>query len=241
MEYGLKRGLKIAVPVLVAVAFLGSACTKTSTPTTACEGSIVLEDGYPTAAPDPSWWTNDTRPGGTSGITGGAAPFGCTSLQLTTDSTNAAKAQAFSYSEFGTDFDSITAVDYSAFRSSASTGNPAVATSLNVELYGADVVDTVGNPDGYTTLVFEPYLQSGGAGAVGTDVWQEWDGAAGVWWSSRATNSQPNRSTTLTWAQVQAANPGAVIGGFGLNLGSYNPGQVVGVDGLTFGSQFFDF
>ncbi|MCP4437148.1 MAG: hypothetical protein GY812_16820 [Actinomycetia bacterium] len=234
---------KVALALGMGVVLVAAGCANKpgSAP---CDGDIDLQVGYPAAANEPGWWQADTRVGGTSSISEGypnVLGYGCSALELTTDATNEAKAQAFTYEDVGVDLSTVNDVSYWAYRDPSSTGDPQVTASLNIELYGADVIDTAGNPNGYTTLVYEPYLQAGGGSAVLTAQWQEWDASAGVWWSTRATNDQPTRSVLLTWSEIQAAYPGAVLGGFGANLGSYNPDQTVAVDGLVVGSNTADF
>jgi hypothetical protein len=183
------------------------------------------------------WFTADTRVGGTSAVEArlGGWP-GPTAVVLTTTDDNNAKAQLLTTLDFGLALSAIDRISYATLRSSASTGTPVATASLNVEIVGTDAA----NPEGATTLVFEPYMQVDGV--VVDDVWQTWDAAAGRWWSTQATSAQPVRQVDLlTWDQVLAAYPDARIVRYGFNLGSYNPGVVVAADSLQFGDRFFDF
>ncbi len=200
--------------------------------------------GNPPAPPTPipaGWYTSDTRTNGTSAINtdlGNAPGLTCKSVKLTTGASTASpsqdKAQLFTFDAAGTPLSSINTISYWAYRSSLSPAviaNPVTAATMafNVQIYGAPSVT-------FATLVYEPYSQVGGAAAILNDTWQQWDATAGKWWST--TNGQSN---LLTWAQVQALYPGALVGGYGLNLGSVNPNLIVGGDGIVFGSTSTDF
>lgn len=171
-----------------------------------------------------SWFPNDTRSGGSNAFVSGPAtpPLGSGSLQMTTDSSIAgsgqAKAQLFNYSYVGTALADIGALSYWDYRSSSSTNSLSQRVSINVE------VDYVGDGSSFTTLVFEPVYQPGGAGALLTDTWQSWDAiddGAGIWWSTRAIPGVCAFDCFVSWATILANNPNAkVSGGLGFNIGS---------------------
>lgn len=178
------------------------------------------------------WSTNDTRPGG-------SVAFVDDALQMVTTSSSA-KAQLFYYGYMGLPLSSIYGLSYDALRLSSSTASAAQTISLNIE------VDYVGDGSTYTTLVFEPVYQAGGAGAIGVDAWQTWDAYASggaIWWSTRAIPGVCAFTCYVTWSDIVASNPNAiVVGGLGVNIGSGWSGQFIGyADFLTVNGDVFDF
>jgi hypothetical protein len=185
------------------------------------------------------WFTADTRAGGTVQFVNGPAtpPLGTGSVEFTTTDTaggsGQAKAQLFTYQygSLGTPgaglaLADITAMSYSAYKSSASTNSNAQTLGLNIE------VDHIGDGSGFTTLVFEPVYQAGGVGAIATDAWQVWDafqGGNAIWWSSQAIPGVCAFSCYVTWNTIVANNPNAEVKfGFGFNVGSGWVGEYSG-------------
>lgn len=83
-------------------------------------------------------------------------------------------------------------------------------------------------PGGFTTLVYEPYLNGGVVSAGHT-----WDAYTGVWWSTRGITDQPDRDTRRTLTQISASNPDAIITSWGVNVGSGNAGADVAWNEIT--------
>jgi hypothetical protein len=183
------------------------------------------------------WSTADTRPGGAVNfINDVLSPYPSGALQLTTDATNEAKAQYMH--EANVPLSGITELNYSTKQVSG----PAVADAsyqLVVDLNGTET------PGGETTLVYEPYWN----GAVIPGTWQSWDNVAdGQFWSSKTftdgTCSVVNGAggpPFYTLSQLQTTCPGAVVTGFGVNVGTYNPGYDVEVDDVSFNGTTYDF
>jgi hypothetical protein len=184
------------------------------------------------ASPAPSEaWTLYTRGSGAGTFVSGpgTAPIGVGSLQLATPLDND-KAYLFNYDHQGTPLSDITAISYRTYRTSGSAEQVA---ALNIE------VDVNGAADGgYTVLVFEPVYNTV-QGTVQNGVWQRWDafrGGQATWWSSRAIPGVCAFGCYVSWADIVAANPSAVIvGGFGVNQGGGNPTLNSAVDALTLG------
>ena len=195
--------------------------------------------GYPPAGGGQTWFTADTRTGGSvSFVTGPAAPpLGIGSLQMTTTDafgSTQAKAQLFNYSYIGTPLADF-AISYSAYRSSSSTNNVGQTILLNLEV---DVNGAAAG--GFTTLVFEPLYQSGGTAAVATDTWQTWDayqGGNAVWWSTKDIPGACAFNCFVSWSSILAANPDAtIVGGVGFDVGSGWTGLFTGnADALRIG------
>ncbi|APV50540.1 hypothetical protein BWI17_13065 [Betaproteobacteria bacterium GR16-43] len=210
-------------------------------------------------APDNSgsgWWNvdpgADTRSGGTANIVagpGGPGAVGTGSLRMTSDSSlpggaSAAKAQFVTYSFVGTRLSDISGMSYADYRASTSTTNSGQRISLNLQ------VDFIGDGTSFTTLVFEPIYQSGGAGALVSDQWQAWDafkGGNAIWWSTKPIPGVCDFNCFVSWNTILANNPNAKIKYLvGFNIGSGWTGQFTGyADGLTLrtpaGSEIYNF
>jgi hypothetical protein len=219
-----------------------------------CTTPTQITGGYPLTAPTSGWYSADTRTSGNVTVNstyGAPTGFGCNSAELTTGSVlGQDKAQLYSYADYGTAFASINNVSYWAYRSSLS-GTPAANLALNVQLVGnagytpGVTTDCTGLPC-FTTLVYEPYLQSGGQGAITNDVWQHWNATDntlnnGMWWSSKIASGPGSQGQPETWTWFQNLYSDSSIRAYGFNVGSYNPNMVVAADGLTFGSTTTDF
>jgi len=215
----------LAAAVAVAVAVPAFAATSTVT-----EASI-----------DVDWNIGDTRTGGTLAFTndyGAPAGFGTGALQLTTTD-GAAKVQLLTGQDAGVKLSDVKGnISFYAKQISAAPGTPYQLASVNLFI----------DPDGpgtaytYAALVLEPVYQPQ---AIEPGTWQKWDGSAqnAVWWSTRTfpgmTATTPVDGPNID--QISAANPYAVILGYGFNQGSGNAALTSAVDGLTIGSKTFDF
>jgi len=203
-----------------------------------------------------NWFTNDTRPGGSSAfvVGPGSPPLGVGSLQFATTDTmggsSQAKAQLFNYQfgSLGVPGDGVSLADidemsYWSYRASSSTNPAAQTISLNME------VDNIGDGTGYTTLVFEP-IYNPSQGAMALDTWQNWDAfdsGNAVWWSTMDILGVCAFNCFVPWSTILANNPDAeIIYAFGFNVGSGWVGNFEGyADTLTFGvagdSTTYDF
>lgn len=181
------------------------------------------------------WTTADTRVGGdVQFVTDSTSPYPSGALQLTTDSTNAAKAQYMH--DANVPLSDVTDLSYHTKQVSG----PAVADpsyQLAVDLNG----DAAG---GFTTLVYEPYWN----GTVVPNAWQQWDVASGKFWSSNTVTCSngtvtkaPGGPATYTLSDLKTMCPDAVVVGFGVNVGTYNPSYVVNTDGVNFNGTVYDF
>jgi hypothetical protein len=184
------------------------------------------------------WSTADTRPGGqVNFVVDATAPRGAGALQLTTDPTPAAKAQFLH--DANTPLSSVTELSYYTKQNASLVplADPSyqVVTFLN------------GGTAGFTTLVFEPY-QNPAEGPIVSNAWQKWDVAAGLFWSTRTVTCSngtilgtPGGPASYTLAQVSSMCPNAVVGGFGVNIGTNNPGYNVETDLFDFNGTVYDF
>lgn len=180
------------------------------------------------------WSTVDTRPGGNVNfVLDGTAPSGIGALQLTTDSTNAAKAQYMHATD--TPLSSVGELSYWTKQNSASFSGGDPSYQLAVDLNGAT---------GFTTLVYEPYEN----GTVTSGAWQQWSVAQGQFWSSRTvtcSNGDVGAGSGgppfYTLADITSRCPDAVVVGFGVNVGTYNPLYDVETDLVDFNGTTYDF
>jgi hypothetical protein len=187
----------------------------------------------PENTPPTRSWVLYTRLAGNGAFVSGPStpPLGVGSLALTTP-TAADKVTLFNYDHTGTPLSSINAISYATYRDPASTATAGQLPSINIE------VDANGSaPGGFTTLVFEP-IYNPSQGAVQNGVWQTWNGINGIWWSTRDINGVCANTCYVSWNDIVAANPDAVIvGGFGVNQGSGNGGLIAATDALTLGAN----
>jgi len=181
------------------------------------------------------WSEADTRPGGdVKYVSDTTSPYSDGALQLTTDETNAAKAQYLHGANVP--LASVTELSYATKQVSG----PAVADpsyQLGVDLNGSA-------PGGFTNFVYEPYWN----GTVLPGAWQEWDVDAGQFWSSSsftdgacAVVSGAGGPPFYTLAQIKAVCSSAVVVSFGVNVGTYNPNYKVETDGVKFNDTTYDF
>ena len=186
-----------------------------------------------------TWTQDDTRAGGAvawSGTYGAPAGLGTSALELTTDSTNAAKAGLYTHTMSGTPLSSVTDLSYWTYQAS---GSAVADASFQLQIDpGCGNVSPV-------TLVFEPYWN----GTVAPNTWQQWDVSGGQFWSSKTTDCPDQDNLTsgaggppfYTLADVVAMFPNAVVTGIGVNIGTYNPGWDVATDGVQFNDTVYNF
>lgn len=193
------------------------------------------------------WSTADTRPGGAVNfVVDPTAPGGgAGALELTTDVTTTAKAQYLH--DTATPLASVTELSYWTKQVTASFPGGDPSYQLPVCLGGISGTNCIG----FTTLVFEPYQANGldpVTQPVLNGVWQQWDVAAGKFWSSRSYTNGTCSVTAggggtffYTLAGLQASCPNAVVVGFGVNIGSNNPSYDVYADLVNFNGTTYDF
>jgi hypothetical protein len=209
-------------------------------PAVASAATIVVTPAHPHG-----WSTADTRPGGAvTFVNDPTSPAPPGALQLTTDATTTAKAQYLHAAN--TPLSSVTRLSYYTKQVS---GPPVADPSYQLItcLTGAPTATTC---PGFTTFVFEPYqnLSNNGNPGIVPNVWQKWDVANGLFWSTRSvvcsngaivgTSGGP---ATYTLAAIKTMCPGAVVGGFGVNIGSNNPSYTVRTDLFRFNGNVYNF
>lgn len=162
-------------------------------------------------------------------------------LQLTTDATTAAKAQALHATN--TPLRDITQLSYWTRQ----VGGPVYADpayQLAMCLNGGTTSATCG----FTTLVFEPY-QNPELGAIVPGAWQYWQVDHGTFWSTRSVTCSNGAviggaggvGGQFPLSFYKAACPEAFAFQFLVNLGSFNPGDTVETDLFNFNGTVYNF
>ena len=184
------------------------------------------------------WSTADTRPGGAVNFIADATlpSGGIGALQITTDNTNAAKAQ-FLHAE-NTPLANVTELSYYTKQISSAFQDGVPSYQLQVYLDGTAAT--------FTNFVYEPYNNNF---SITNGVWQQWNVYSGRVWSSRTVNAGGTCSVTngsggppfYTFAQLKTNCPNAVVVGFGVNVGSFNPSYNVETDLADFNGTTYNF
>lgn len=193
------------------------------------------------------WTPTDVRPGGTAGIVdltgaGGnleanqSAPTGA--VKLTTDATNAAKAEVGIRKDFG----KVSAILNSSFDLSYSwydTGGAVAAPSIKLEFYDAGYAG-----DGYGQLVYEPYAQGATENSYITPTTGDWvtasiDLTIGRFWNTGmfgvgSSFAGPPNKTLSEWLTAFDVGFGnASLIGISVGLGTYNPSETGYFDSVS--------
>ena len=185
------------------------------------------------------WSTADTTSGASvSFVKDPSAPAGNDAIQLMTDNTNESTAQLAHSANVA--LSAITELSYFTKQVSApfSGGDPYYQLGICLDGFDGNVCR------GFTNLIYEPYWN----GTVVGGVWQQWNVAAGRFWSSQSYSNETCSVTAgaggapfYNLADLQAACPRAVVIGFGVGVGTYNPGYVVETDLVNFNGTTYDF
>jgi hypothetical protein len=203
------------------------------------------------------WKQYGTTSGGTASIVdltgqGGnletSQPLASGAVKLTTDMTNAAKAEVGIESDFGlaSALLSDAKLTYNFYKQDVSGGNVFAAPSIKLTIYAAG-----GTGDNYGTLVYEPYWVGNNVISP-TDAWQSVsinsstgagsDAQYGWWWNGgfgQATSSAgpPVRSLGEWLTAFQSSDStdfaNAHIVGLSVGVGSYNQGQIGYFDNVS--------
>jgi len=166
------------------------------------------------------------------------------SLQLTVNGSSDHWA-AFNYDHDGVALSAITSLSYSSY---TTNGGPSTSAILQLVINpgtpsAAGIAANCPNspPPSYSTLNFEPYLQSGG---VVDNTWQTWNvmSSSGVVWGSHITACTPEAYSGVSWSTFLSYYPSAtIIGGVGVNVGSGWSGMTGNVGSLTFDTTTYVF
>lgn len=189
------------------------------------------------------WFPADMRPGGQARfVPDPTSPFGDGAFELETDGTTNAKAQWLV--PVGMPLSQVTALGFWT-RYLAGPNYAGPSYQLVVDLDGNDPQVN------WTTLVYEPYWNSGTMTVDTSGAWQQWNVASpgAKNWSTRTVNAGGGCSVMAgaggppfyTVPQLQSLCPNAVVLYVGVNVGTYNPGYLVRVDGVQVNGTVYDF
>jgi hypothetical protein len=180
------------------------------------------------------------------------APAGVGALQLTAPD---ATAKADFFRATSTLLVDVTEL---SFFTKQEVGSPAIAGAayqLRVCLNGLDAAGTACNPTvggtttSFSTLVFEPYLNSGinGNPVLAPGVFQQFDVDAGLFSSTRTvvcsggTIIGSSGSSLYTLLELKTICPDTLVFDFGVSIGANNAGFVVRTDLVSFNNTAFNF
>ncbi len=190
---------------------------------------VVAPPDLVTGSPLPGQFVviNQSGDQGGVGIVYGPAtpPLGQGSLQLNVTGTND-HWSVYNYDHIGTKLSDISALGYSTYTDNGTT-DPVLQMEINPgNSSGTDAGVT------YSTLNFEPYLQSAG---VTPNTWQTWDVLSGNVWGTNLTGAPDGYP--LSWSDFLATYPNAtIIGGFGIDVGSGWSAMTGEANALTIGT-----
>ena len=238
----------VTILAMIATFVFGSAGTVSAAGTT-----IVV-----TPTNTQGWSTADTRSGGAVNfIPDSTAPRGVGALQLITDTTTPNDKAQYLHAA-NTPLSSVTELSYYTKQVTASFVGGDASYQLPVCLTGVSNPTTgtcnpglAGGPihptdvtTSFTTFVFEPYEN----GTVAPGAWQSWNVATGQFWSSRTVYCSNGGviaggggAPFYTLSQINGMCPGAIVIGFGVNVGSNNPSYNVETDLVDFNGTTYNF
>lgn len=196
------------------------------------------------------WTETDVRGTGTASVAdltgqGGNlennAPLPTGAAKLTTENVNADKAEVGIGGDFGT-FGSFVngggTLSYDFYKSSTDT-NLAAAASIKLTVLDGNTNEA----DGYTSFVYEQYLNTGSNPT--TDTWTNVDlsGDSGIFWHTGLygdgdlAGSGADQNTLADWlAHFGSDLLDATIVGISVGVGSYNQGQTAFFDDVRYGN-----
>ncbi len=203
------------------------------------------------------WFENDVRTGGTASITdltglGGDLeinqPLPSGAAKITTDFTNAAKAEVGVGADYGTVAGILASlqVGYSWHKAANAGQNSSAAPSIKLSFFNAACIDPASAGDCFGALVYEPYQNGFGNPAVDTWNRSELDYTNGTWWWTGGFGF-PNgggggvMQTLADWETAFSADfPGASLVLVSIGVGSYNQGQIGYFDEVTIAGTIAD-
>jgi hypothetical protein len=237
----------ITICVVVGILVIGGTVMAATTTIT----QLLPSSATPVAG---SWYLSDVRTGGTASIVsltglGGnlesGQPLPTGAVKLTTDMTNAAKAEVGTFGDFGLASTALNdmVIGYNYYRQNLSGGSTFAAPSIKLQIYAAG-----GTGDNFGSLVYEPYWN----GSVASNIWQSvsinsstgagGDSTGGWWWDggfniANGAGGPPIRSLSEWVTAFQASDAtdfaNAHIVALSMGVGTYNQGQIDYFDNLS--------
>lgn len=174
------------------------------------------------------WATQDGAPTYVVGPTGAD---GSGSLKFETDNTSLSKENYFHATN--TPLSEVTGLGYKV---DVTAGVPA---SYQLQVTGVDRLDSTTST--FTSLVWEPTYNGQPNGPNGGFV-TESNIETGTWWSTHPIAGDPaGNNGFVSLSQIIAANPGATVTAYGINVGSGTPNATSYVDDVSFNGTTYNF
>lgn len=223
------------------------------------QAAIVVVDQFLSPVPASpladEWYVTELTAGGSASIQslvgmGGDLennqPLPIGAALLTTDLTNAARAEVATFKNFGFAREVLNSIDlaYSYYKQTVAGGNTVAAPSIKLAIFSPG-----GTGDNYGQLVFEPYLN----GALAADAWTSipidettgggGDATLGWWWTGGfnipSSVAGPPYRSLAEWAAAFVISdptdfPTAVVTAISIGVGTFNPGQVGYFDEVSY-------
>ncbi len=248
----MRRSVSLGAGVLLVLSLGVTPLTSvTAGAATATNVLVTNADLIPNALPGPGQFAvinqGGTSTGGAVNVLGPATPpLGVGSLQMTVTGTSD-HWSVYTDDWAGTPLSSITSLGYSTFTTNTLT-DPALQVVINPGTPSSAGFTAGCISKSYSTLNFEPYLQSQNGGVV-SNVWQTWNvmAANAVVWASHLTSGTPactpespggvSLSTFVSYYPNAVILPIASGGGVGVNVGSGWTAMTGNVDALTVGTS----
>ena len=201
------------------------------------------------------WEENDVRTGGAMSITdltgsGGDLetnqPLPNAAVMLTTDFTNAAKAEIGVYNEYGLAGDIIASLQlaYNYHKATNPGQNASASPSLKLAFYNPVCADPDSAGDCYGELIWEAYQQGGGNPDVDTWTPVSIDSTTGTfWWTGGfgfpSGGGGGKQETLAQWlSDFDSDFPGASLIRVSVGVGTYNQGQIGYFDNVSIAHGF---
>ena len=157
---------------------------------------------------------------------------------------------AYAYKPSSLPLSQVTQLSYRTYRDSSSSAPEQLTASFQLQL-DCDGRSDVGGAEG-TPVGFFPFLNPQ-QGAVQPDRWQQWDAAAGVWYSpahlgpngavssAASPGSVGGEGDYRSLTDLRQACPSGLVVGFGVAHGANSAGLVSYADDVVFNGQAVNF
>jgi hypothetical protein len=251
--------MKLSLLAAAAIATMASGAFATS---------VQVNSFAPTDTTPGVWGVSDPRTGTTGSsasivdLTGAGGnlennqPLPTGAGKITTDSTNASMAEVGIANNYGLASSVIPTINLAfSYYKAATAGNAASAPSLKLTFLNSTYASTPGN-DGFVTLVYEPYWNSGGT--VATDTWltDSMDATNGLFWANGGFGQAngaggPPLHTLSQWLTAFDSTSSGAFSQASLlevriGMGSYQPDQIgyfdkVVINGTAQADTTYDF
>lgn len=227
----------------------------------AAQGAVEVVTSIGASFAPNQWYASDVRPGGSATIVdlsgaGGnlesGQPLPNGAALLTTDLTNAAKAEISYANNFGATSSILSGIEigYSYYKESVAGGNDFAAPSIKLSFL-ANPANPSPSGDGFVTLIYEASWNQSNPGtsqAVPTGAWQDVSitATSGLFWANGGFGQGngaggPPLHTLAEWAALfDSTFSTANLVSVQVGVGTTNPGQIGYFDEVRIKAGDFD-